>query len=73
VGVYFANGALDTGTGGLQLHFRGSVVAANFSLQRNLLSNSDPSEKFEFGIDQASFLYPSFLGTKNIRWKEVAP
>lgn len=79
-GIYFADGAISTGTTGAandsQLTFRGSVSAnGGISLQRDLgepANTTTPAEVFEYAPDQI-MLFPKILGVRKINWKEVAP
>lgn len=73
-GIFYANGAFNSGTGNLPLGVRGSVVANTISLGRNLNSSNTttPAETFEFG-EENMLLYPKDLVGVVVAWKEVAP
>jgi hypothetical protein len=81
-GIYAADGDFNTcvdGTGAdcsgttSELTLRGTVVANQVDMNRDLLDNSQaPAEVFEFS--PATFMgFPWALGDQKISWKEVAP
>lgn len=76
-GIFYAGGTFSTGTLGAnkdkQLYIRGSAVANDFELQRDLANNTlFPGEVFKFGPDLL-LGWPPFLSAKNIIWKEISP
>ncbi len=81
-GVFYTNGGFETGhntaANDSVLHIRGSVVAANFSLGRNLgigggeTNDSYPSEFFEYGTEQV-LAFPPFLRLRSTYWSEAMP
>jgi hypothetical protein len=85
-GLYFTQSKFTTLTEGddldIPLVIRGaiaSMTAGGVDFQRdlnpaNLTQNNSntPAEIVEYGPDQV-LMYPKFLGTKPIRWREVAP
>jgi len=73
-GIFYADGAFNSGTGSNPLGVRGSVVANSITLGRNLGANNDdtPAETFEFG-EENMLLYPKDLVGVTVAWKEVAP
>jgi hypothetical protein len=80
-GVFYTDSTFDTGHTAsgddLPLHIRGSVVADNFNLVRNIGSgvgknNTYPAEYFEYGTDQV-LAFPPFLRLRTTSWEEVQP
>lgn len=74
-GIYEADNQFNTSESALQLKVRGSVVAYNgVWLQRDMgnLNPTTPAEQFEFAPDQV-MLFPTKLGYRKMKWKEVAP
>jgi hypothetical protein len=73
-GIYYADGRFRSGTGANPLRVRGSVVANNVRLRRDLqaANGTTPAEVFEFG-DESLLLYPKELTNVTVAWKEVAP
>ena len=82
-GVFYTDGTFSSGhvTTGYdqQFHIRGSVVANQFDLVRNLgtgplgfTNNRYPGEYFEYGPEQV-LAFPPFLRLRTSSWSEVAP
>ena len=82
-GILYTDGTFSSGhvTTGYdqQLHIRGSVVANQFDLVRNLgtgplgfTNNRYPGEYFEYGPEQV-LAFPPFLRLRTTSWSEVAP
>ena len=81
-GIYFAEGSFNTVSLGPDisgnpqdspLHVRGTVVAGDFTLDRNLPDNSGlAAEYFEYGADLV-LQFPAVLSRKQVIWREVAP
>lgn len=75
-GIYLSDGVFSTGTSGLgdnQLHIRGSVATfGGINLERDLTSNANPAELFEFAPDQM-MLFPEKLMYRRSKWQEIAP
>lgn len=75
-GIYLSDGVFSTGTSGLgdnQLHIRGSVASfGGINLERDLTSNANPAELFEFAPDQM-MLFPEKLMYRRSKWQEIAP
>ena len=82
-GILYTDGTFSSGhvTTGYdqQLHVRGSVVANQFDLVRNLgtgplgfTNNRYPGEYFEYGPEQV-LAFPPFLRLRTSSWSEVAP
>jgi len=74
-GVFFSDGAFNTGNGnGQALGIRGSVVAGSIALGRNLgaSNTTTPAETFEFA-EEILLNYPGELSPKKLVWKEIAP
>lgn len=75
-GLYLADNVFDTGSASTQLSVRGSVVGGDgINLGRDLgasLNATTPAEYFQYAPDQI-MLFPSKLGFRRLKWKEVAP
>lgn len=74
-GFYSADVRFKTGTGSVALTIKGSVIGLGGVLMQRDLGVGDkttPAEKFEY-IPAMIFTYPSKLGVRKMRWKEVAP
>lgn len=81
-GVFYTDGMFTTGhtASGMDfnLHIRGSVVANNFLLNRNLgnlgaeKNNLYPAEFFQYGPEQV-MAFPPFLRTRPVSWSQGTP
>jgi hypothetical protein len=77
-GIFVADGNINTGTSGvnldtLRLHIRGSLVADNIKLQRDLTDNSlTAGDLVEYAPD-LFFNFPRRLSRRRLLWQEVAP
>lgn len=77
-GILFAQGKVQSGTAGNgadgSLYIRGMVAGiGGINMERSLVDNSaGAGQYFKFAPDLL-FNYPSFLTSKNVVWREVAP
>jgi hypothetical protein len=75
MGLFLADGNINTGESSNSLRVKGSVAALGvLRLQRDLGSANEDTPGVYFEYDPASaFLFPPALSIEKTRWKEVAP